>query len=156
MLILLGSACSSGTKTSSRSSASVTVDRVVDGDTLVLIIDGKKEKVRLIGIDTPETVKPNTPVQCYGLEASLALKAMLPAGTKVRIERDEEARDRYQRLLLYVYRQADDVFVNLQLVQQGFARIMSIAPNTAHAPYFAAAANAANAAAIGLWGACPR
>lgn len=120
------------------------------------MIGGKKEKVRLIGVDTPETVKPNTPVQCYGLEASNALKSMLPEGTSVRVERDEEARDRYRRLLLYIYRLPDNVFVNLQLVQQGFARIMSIAPNTAHATDFAVAASSAEASGQGLWGACPR
>lgn len=152
----MASACNSSADVATSSTASVTVDRVVDGDTVVLIIDGQKQKVRLIGVDTPETVKPNTPVQCYGPEASLALKSLLPAGAQVRVERDEEARDRYKRLLLYIYRQPDNVFVNLQLVQQGFARVMSIAPNTAHASDFAAAANTAQAAGIGLWGACPR
>ena len=102
-IIFIAGACSSSGNAAtslSSSTATVTVDRVVDGDTVVLMIDGKKEKVRLIGVDTPETVKPNTPVQCYGLEASNALKSMLPKGTQVRVERDEEARDRYRRLLL--------------------------------------------------------
>ena len=83
------------------------VSRVVDGDTVVVMVQGKKESVRLIGIDTPESVKPGTPVQCFALEASARTKALLPAGTRVRLVNDVEARDRYDRLLAYVY--ADDL-----------------------------------------------
>ena len=76
---------------------------------------GRDERVRLIGIDTPETVDPRKPVQCFGKEASDHTKALLPAGTAVRLERDAEARDRYDRLLAYVYRASDGLFVNLEL-----------------------------------------
>src|SRR4051812_19072375 len=96
------------------------VSRGGGGDTIVVRFAGKhQETVRLIGIDTPESVKPNTPVQCYALEASARTKAMLPAGTPVRLMRDAEARDRYGRLLAYVYRATDDMFVNLALARDG-------------------------------------
>ena len=114
-----------------------------------------EESVRLIGIDTPETVKPDTPVQCFGPEASAHLHELLPDGTRVRVARDAEARDHFGRLLLYVWRADDDRFVNLDLVTGGFARPLSIAPNTAHAAEFAAAADEARRAGRGLWGACP-
>src|SRR6476469_2975663 len=76
-----------------------TVTRVVDGDTIVVRIGGRDENVRVLGIDTPETHKPDTPVECYGPEASNRLVALLPAGTVVRLVRDVESRDRYGRLL---------------------------------------------------------
>src|SRR5689334_21769056 len=74
-----------------------TVTRVVDGDTVAVRTGKSNDKVRLIGIDTPESVKPNTPVQCFALAASARMKALLPAGTPVRLVRDVEARDRYDR-----------------------------------------------------------
>src|SRR4051812_19756968 len=77
------------------------VTRVVDGDTLVVAVDGHDEKVRLIGIDTPETVDPRKPVQCFGKEASRRMSELLPPGSEVRLERDAELRDRYGRLLAY-------------------------------------------------------
>ena len=67
-------------------------------------IDGTRERVRLLGVDAPESVHPSVPVQCFGPEASEALGGLLPAGTAVRLERDVESRDRYDRLLLYLYR----------------------------------------------------
>ena len=131
-----------------------TVVRVIDGDTIDLRLDGAVERVRLIGVDTPETVKPNTPVQCYGPEASAHTKSLLPKGTAVRVERDIEPRDKYGRLLLYVYRANDGLFVNLDLASGGFARPLAIAPNTAHERDFATAVNAAQTAHEGLWGSC--
>src|SRR5690606_22839375 len=71
------------------------VVRIVDGDTLVLDIGGEEELVRLLGIDTPETVHPDEPVGCYGPEASAALAQLLPVGTQVSIARDEQPRDQY-------------------------------------------------------------
>ena len=74
------------------------VTHVVDGDTVDVRVAGRGiERLRLVGIDTPETVKPNTPVQCYGPQASSHLKHLLPAGSRVRVERDAEVRDRYGR-----------------------------------------------------------
>jgi micrococcal nuclease len=130
------------------------VVRVVDGDTIVVHLRTGDETVRLVGIDTPETVKPDTPVQCFGPEASARTKALLPRGTEVRLERDVEARDRYGRLLAYVYRRADGLFVNLSLAADGFARPLSIPPNVAYADRFGAAVAEARQTKRGLWGAC--
>ena len=113
-----------------------------------------EETVRLIGIDTPETVKPNTPVECFGPEASERTKALLPAGTKVRVERDIEARDRYGRLLAYLRRINDGLFVNESLVTDGYATPLRIEPNVAYAVDFARAAEQARAAQLGLWAVC--
>jgi micrococcal nuclease len=130
------------------------VTRVVDGDTVIARIDGRTHTVRLIGIDTPETVDERKPVQCFGPEASAQTKAALPAGTPVRLELDAEARDRYGRLLAYVYRASDGWFVNLELARGGFAVPLPIAPNTAHAAAIDAASAAARAEPAGLWRAC--
>jgi micrococcal nuclease len=132
-----------------------TVSRVVDGDTLLVRLAGKDERVRLLGIDTPETVKPRTPVQCFGKEASNRTKSLLPGGTAVRVVRDTELRDDYGRLLAYVYRTSDGLFVNLSLVQDGFAVPDMFPPNVAHAPEITAAARAARSAGRGIWSACP-
>lgn len=149
--------CSSGTtaKATAVSDGSGTVSRVVDGDTIVVRLAGHDEKVRLIGIDTPETVKPNTPVQCFGREASNRTKALLPAGTAVRVVRDAELRDDYGRLLAYVYRVSDGLFVNLALVRDGFAVPYRFPPNVAHAIEITGAAQDAKAVGKGLWSACP-
>lgn len=127
---------------------------VVDGDTIDVDVDGRRERVRLIGIDTPETLKPDTPVECYGPEATARAADLLPEATPVRLERDVEPRDTYGRLLAYVYRAADGMFVNLQLVAGGFARPLPFEPNTAHAGEFASAAATAQSQSLGLWEAC--
>ena len=134
--------------------SNATVVRVVDGDKIVVDVDGRDETVRLIGIDTPETVKPNSPVECFGPEASAATKALLPAGAPIRLERDVEARDDYDRLLAYVFLAADGTFVNLRLVRQGFAALLTFPPNVAHVDEFVDAAEAARADGLGLWSAC--
>lgn len=131
-----------------------TIVAVSDGDTVLVRIDGVDEHVRLIGVNTPETVKPNFPVECYGPEASHLTKSLLPKGTVVRIERDIEARDGYNRILGYVYRKDDGLFVNLELARQGAGVLMSIKPNLAHEPEFAAAVADAQAAHRGLWQSC--
>lgn len=132
-----------------------TVTHVVDGDTVDLDIGGSPERARLLGIDTPETVKPDTPVQCFGPEASARTKALLPAGTAVLVQRDREARDRYGRLLVYVWRRRDHLFVNGSLVGDGYAKTLSIAPNTSRQADLAARMQAARTAGSGLWSACP-
>ncbi len=131
-----------------------TIVAVSDGDTVLVRIDGVDEHVRLIGVNTPETVKPNFPVECYGPEASHLTKSLLPKGTVVRIERDTEARDGYNRLLGYVYRKEDGLFINLELARQGAGVLMSIKPNLAHESEFAAAVAEARAAHRGLWQSC--
>ncbi len=131
-----------------------TVVRVVDGDTIVVDTAGVEERVRLIGIDTPETVKPDSPVECFGKAASAHAEQLLPQGTPVVLERDVEARDRYDRLLAYVYRASDGVFVNLAMVQGGFAQPATYPPNVAHTEAFVAAGREAREQDRGLWGEC--
>jgi micrococcal nuclease len=135
--------------------ANATVVRVVDGDTVDVSIGGRRERVRLIGIDTPETKDPNRPVECYGPEASALTEALLPPGTAVRLERDVEPRDDYGRLLAYIYRGSDGLFVNLDLARRGAAAVLSIRPNVAHAGEIAAAVDEARRDHRGRWGACP-
>src|SRR3954449_8876866 len=129
------------------------VVRVVDGDTIVASVGGREERVRYIGMDTPEDVKPGTPVQCYSRRAA-AENQRLVAGRRVRLVEDAEARDRYGRLLAYVYRASDGLFVNAELVRRGFARPLTIAPNTAHAGEIARLAKQARRAGRGLWSRC--
>jgi micrococcal nuclease len=129
--------------------------RVVDGDTVILHIGQYDERVRLIGIDTPETVKPDTPVQCWGPQASAHLKHLLPPGTLVRIARDEVPRDKYGRLLLYIWRASDGLFVDLEIAQDGWGRALTIPPNVAHESQIASAVAHAQSHQEGLWGHCP-
>ena len=134
--------------------ANATVDFVIDGDTIDAIIDGREERVRLIGIDTPETKKPDTPIECYGPEATAFTESLLPVGTAIRIERDTVNRDDFGRLLGYVYRAEDGIFVNYESIRQGFATPLSIEPNTTYIDLFVAAARSAESDDVGLWFAC--
>ena len=127
---------------------------VIDGDTVDIRIGSRTERVRLIGIDTPETKKPGEPVQCFGPEATDHTRQLLPVGTAVVVLRDIEARDSYDRLLGYVLRFEDGLFVNRDIVARGFARPLSIEPNTTFAREFARLATDAHAAGMGLWGSC--
>ena len=129
------------------------VVRVVDGDTIRVRLGDRIERVRYIGVDTPESVKPGTPVQCYAKRAAAA-NAALVAGRSVRLVGDVERRDRYGRLLAYVYREPDGAFVNAQLVRDGYARTLTIAPNVAHAHQLAELAQTARRSGRGLWRAC--
>jgi micrococcal nuclease len=129
------------------------VARIVDGDTIVVALAGRTERVRYIGIDTPESVKPDTPVQCFAHRAA-AENARLVARERVRLVLDVEARDRFGRLLAYVYRVRDGVFVNAALVRGGFARTLTIPPNVRFAARFRSLAAQARRADRGLWSAC--
>jgi micrococcal nuclease len=129
------------------------VVRVVDGDTIRVRLGDRTERVRYIGIDTPESVKPGTPVQCYAKRAAAA-NAALVAGRRVRLVGDVEHRDRYGRLLAYVYRDDDGAFVNAALVRDGYARTLTIPPNVEHAAEFARLARTAREGGRGLWRAC--
>ena len=131
-----------------------TVVEVVDGDTLVVDLAGGDEHVRLIGIDTPETVAPDRPDECFGAEASHHLADLAPPGTTLQLERDVEARDQYDRLLAYAYRDRDGLFLNLAQVAGGFAEPLAYPPNTAHRADFERAAREARVAGAGLWTAC--
>jgi micrococcal nuclease len=126
----------------------------VDGDTVVVELATSTETVRLVGVDTPETVAPGRPVECFGPEAAAHLATLLPPGTEVRLTRDVEPRDRYDRLLAYVHRAADGLFVNAAQVEAGYADARHYPPNVAHRPHLDAAEHAARAARAGLWGAC--
>jgi micrococcal nuclease len=128
------------------------VMRVVDGDTISVRLDGGRiERVRYIGIDTPESVKPDTPVQCFAKKASHFNTALVD-GRDVVLRTDAEQRDRYGRLLAYVY--TSGRFVNRELVARGYARTLTIPPNVAHADEFARLARRAREAGLGLWRAC--
>ncbi len=135
-------------------SVNATMASVVDGDTIDVNIGGHRERVRLIGIDTPETKKPNTPVQCFGPEATKFTKSLLPPDVPLHLERDVVALDDFGRVLAYVYLAGDGQFVNLAIIRQGYARPLTIPPNVAHADEFVAAARVAQADNIGLWGGC--
>lgn len=135
--------------------AVVRVVRVVDGDTIrVRLASGRVDAVRYIGVDTPESVRPGTPAQCYAEHAS-ALNRRLVDGRRVRLVADRERRDRYGRLLAYVNRD-DGLFVNAELVRRGAATTLEVAPNLAHAAGLRRLAAQARAAGRGLWGACGR
>ena len=125
--------------------------RVVDGDTIQVQVGERREKVRYIGVDTPESVKPGTPVQCFAKAAS-AENERLVAGRHVRLVYDAERRDRYGRLLAYVYR--DSLFVNAELVRAGYARTLTIPPNVRFAGRFAQLARNAREHGRGLWQRC--
>lgn len=130
----------------------MTVRRVIDGDTIQ--INGG-ERIRLIGVNTPETKAPDQPVGCFGEEASRFTASLLPPGTPVRLVGDVEQRDRYGRLLAYVYRRSDGLFVNAELLRRGFGQLMTIPPNVAHTDEFATIARQAREGSQGLWAACP-
>jgi micrococcal nuclease len=132
---------------------SARVVRVVDGDTVHVQAGTSAETVRYIGVDTPESVKPDTPVQCYAKAASHRNEALV-AGRAVTLVVGAEPRDRYGRLLAYVYRAGDGAFVNAELVRGGFARTLTIPPNDRYAPRFSDLAAVARRARRGLWGRC--
>jgi micrococcal nuclease len=129
------------------------VTRIVDGDTIHVDLGGTDETVRYIGIDTPESVKPGTPVQCFAKQASERNRQLL-AGTDVKLVFDVERRDRYGRLLAYVYRADDGTFVNAALVRDGYARPLTVPPNVRYADRFVQLAREARRAERGLWRAC--
>lgn len=123
-----------------------TVTRVVDGDTVDVQIDGRTERVRLIGVDTPEVHGTAEP---YGAEASAFTKERL-TGQEVSLELDAEARDRYGRLLAYVW--VGDELFNATLVREGYAQVMTVPPNVKYADRFVALQQQAREAGAGLWG----
>lgn len=121
------------------------VDRVIDGDTFELVTG---EVVRLIGIDAPESVKPGEKVQCFGKEASLFLKTRIEH-QEIRLERDKSEKDRYGRLLRYVY--LGDTLVNEQLVREGYARAKAYRPDVTKQEIFTDAQETARREKRGLW-----
>lgn len=146
LAVLLLAGCYAREGLQANGSMTTNVLRVIDGDTFE-ITGG--ERVRMIGVDTPESVKPNTPVQPYAKEASQYTKSLLE-GKEVRLQFDVELRDRYDRLLAYVYL-PDGTFVNEKLVREGYAQPLTIPPNVAFARKFTAAVEKARAEKRGLW-----
>jgi len=130
---------------------SARVLRVVDGDTVEVSLGGAVEDVRYIGIDTPESVKPGEPVECFGHQAA-ALNERLVAGRTVELEFDAERRDAYGRLLAYV--RVGPLLVNAELVRRGYARTLTIPPNDSHADTFARLEHRAGRLGKGLWASC--
>ena len=129
------------------------VTRVVDGDTLKVTISGRTDTVRVIGLDTPESVKPGTPVECFALQASAEAKLLLPAGSAIRLQADptQATRDRYGRLLAHVWL-ADGTLFAERMIRGGFGihYIYEGVPSV-YANRLAAAEVAARAALRGLW-----
>ncbi|HEX8066096.1 MAG TPA: thermonuclease family protein [Thermoleophilaceae bacterium] len=122
------------------------VERVVDGDTVRLSGAGR---VRLIGIDAPEVGAGRT--ECLGPEASAFARRLLPPGMRVQYEVGREPRDRYGRLLAYVWL-ADGRLVNQAILERGYATVLRIAPNDRFAPTLQAAEGAARRRGAGVWG----
>lgn len=127
----------------------VFVERVIDGDTIEL--EGG-ERVRYVGVNAPESVDSRRKVQCFGNEASEYNKKLV-LGKRVRLEADVEDRDKYGRLLRYVW--LGDTMINEQLIADGYAQIMTIPPNVKYVERFRAAQTQAREAKRGLWVACP-
>jgi len=131
-------------------SATVQVVRVIDGDTIqVCCVFGDREKVRYIGINTPEIHHPMKGVELFGKEASEANRKLVD-GKTVRLEFDVQEQDRYGRLLAYVYLE-EGTFVNVWLVENGYAAVMTIPPNVKHQELFLKLQREARDARRGLW-----
>ena len=128
------------------------VVRVVDGDTIVVRLAGQDRRLRYIGMDTPETVKPGSPVEWLGPEASRANEALVEGRTVV-LEKDVSETDQYGRLLRYVWLVDGDrwTLVNLVLIERGFAQVETDPPDVKYADRFVAAQRAARDAGLGLW-----
>ena len=139
--------------TSSAPGVAARVARVVDGDTLKVTVSGRTDTVRVIGLDTPESVKPGTPVECFALQASAEAKLLLPAGSAIRLQADptQATRDRYGRLLAHVWL-ADGTLFAERMIRGGFGihYIYEGVPSI-YASRLAAAEAAARAALCGLW-----
>lgn len=138
----------------------VPVDRVVDGDTIHVLVDGDDVTVRMIGINTPETVKPESPVECFGPESSdFAKQALTGASVTLEFDDSQGRVDQYDRTLAYVWVELDDgglALFNEAAIAEGFAYERQYGGT----PYrwksvFDDAEDAARAASVGLWGACP-
>ncbi len=130
------------------------VEKVVDGDTIDVAIAGRHERVRMLGIDTPEVHPEVGPPECFGPEAAAFTASLLPPGSAVRLERDIVGRDHYGRLLAHVYRRDDGLLVNEAILRSGYAQPMTIDPNRAFAERYVAATVAAERDGLGLWRAC--
>jgi len=152
-------ATESGISPRGRTISGLEVERVIDGDTIKVLIDGDDVTVRMIGIDTPETVKPDSPVECFGPEASdFAKEALTGATVTLELDESQGATDQYDRALAYVWLELPTGALrmfNLEAVAGGYAEARQYGPT----PYawkaeFEEAESAARDAEAGQWGAC--
>lgn len=138
------------------SSQLAVVNRVIDGDTIEVIQDQQKYTVRLVGMNTPETVDPRRPVECFGHEASDETKKLL-TGKQVYLAKDVSETDKFNRLLRLVYLPIDHeqiLFVNEYLVRQGYAQVLTYPPDVRFEPVFIQAQQYAQQHQLGLWSKC--
>ena len=131
-----------------QSTLEATVTRIVDGDTIHVRVDGHLEKVRYIGVNTPEVHHPRKGEEPGG-RAAAAVNRDLVNGRRVRLELDTQSRDRYGRLLAYVW--VDETMINAELVRRGFAQAMTVPPNVRHQSLFLKLQREAREARRGLW-----
>ncbi|HEX6206824.1 MAG TPA: thermonuclease family protein [Actinomycetota bacterium] len=148
-LALLAASCGGGGRAEPAADEPVAVVRVVDGDTIWV---APEQRVRLIGIDTPEVDWYGGRAECYGEEAGLFMRGLLE-GERVRLEYDQEPRDRYGRTLAYVYLE-DGRMVNLLLVRRGYAAVSIFEPNDRYEAGLRAAEREARDVGRGLWSIC--
>lgn len=139
--------------TSAVNDSAVLVTKVTDGDTIEVT---SGVIVRLLGIDTPETVDPRRPVECFGKEASNKLKELV-LGKEVVLEKDISETDKYNRLLRYVYLEIDNtrtLFINDFMIREGFAKLLTYPPDVKYAEQFLDAQRQAREQRKGIWGSC--
>ncbi len=154
-MALVAVGCAGRGNLESAESVDAKVTRVVDGDTVKVSVDGRTETVRYIGIDTPESVKPDEPVECYGEEAGKYNEGLVE-GKEVRLDFDSERRDRFGRLLAYIYlHSSPGKSINEVLVQRGYARTLTIEPNTRLGKRLDRLERRAREKGLGLWTECP-
>jgi micrococcal nuclease len=153
LICVAGCSSSPGHASEANGSIRVPVTKVTDGDTIHVVYQGRDERVRFIGVDTPEVPWYGGKEECYGVRAGLYARRRL-AGRSVGLVFDVGRRDRYGRLLAYVY--VGPELFNLTLVSLGYARADPVPPDTKMASTFARAEREARTAGRGLWSACPQ
>jgi micrococcal nuclease len=130
--------------------SAISVKHIIDGDTIVVEYEGRTEKIRLIGINTPEIHHPTKGIEPYGYEAKRFVEGLLKPGDSVKLEFDIQLRDKYGRLLAYVYL-PDGRFLNALLVENGYAQVMTIPPNVKYQELFLKLQREARENNLGLW-----
>ena len=147
-----------GTGAPAAAPAVARVLRVVDGDTVILRLDGDDRRVRLLGVDAPESVTPDRPVECWGPQAAAAARRLMPKGATVAVATDpsQGAEDRFGRLLAEVTVGDAPGTVNVELVREGAAEVFRGDGRGRLQPALRAAEREARDAGRGLWGSCRR
>ena len=135
--------------------SSAVIVSIIDGDTVVVSVSGANERVRLLGIDTPEVARDDTPAECGADLATEALATLLPIGSTVSLRREIVGRDHYGRLLAHVIPEGSNRPSGLTMAERGFARALAIEPNIALAAEIDRAVASAMAARRGIWALCP-